>query len=122
LVVQELALAAQVFLCYDSMTLDARNLQDLIWCITKLDYTYEGANTEVENQIMSSPYRQLTFGTFSSQMSKMLERDEPLLDLTARYGYAECSELRDQIFAVHSLASACCCIAVPIDYSISLPE
>jgi hypothetical protein len=26
LVVQELALAAQVFLCYDSMTLDARNL------------------------------------------------------------------------------------------------
>lgn len=104
------------------MTLDARNLQDLIWCITKLEDTYEGVNTEVQNQIMFSPYRKLTFGTFLSQMSKMLKRDEPLLEVIARYSYAECSELRDQIFAVHSLASTCCCIAVPIDYSMSLPE
>jgi hypothetical protein len=43
-----------------------------------------------------------------------------LLQLSLEFGAANCSERRDKIFGLHSLASICCQIAIPVDYSIPL--
>ncbi|KAH6719484.1 heterokaryon incompatibility protein-domain-containing protein, partial [Leptodontidium sp. MPI-SDFR-AT-0119] len=45
-----------------------------------------------------------------------------LFDLCIKHGQAQCEDPRDKVYGLQSMAQTCCREAVPIDYSLSLPD
>ncbi|TGO12189.1 hypothetical protein BTUL_0093g00380 [Botrytis tulipae] len=50
------------------------------------------------------------------------EQAHPLLELLFTYSEAQCEDIRDKVFGLHSLAHDCCKREVPVDYGISVLE
>ncbi|KAG4442033.1 hypothetical protein IFR05_002501 [Cadophora sp. M221] len=59
----------------------------------------------------------------SEDRNTVVEKDPPsLFDLCIKHGQAECEDPRDKVYGLQSMAQTCCREAVPIDYSLSLPD
>ncbi|KAK6604740.1 hypothetical protein H4I96_05322 [Botrytis cinerea] len=50
------------------------------------------------------------------------EQAHPLLELLFTYSEAQCEDIRDKVFGLHSLAHDCCKREIPVDYGISILE
>lgn len=50
------------------------------------------------------------------------EQAHPLLELLFTYSEAQCEDIRDKVFGLHSLAHNCCKKEIPVDYGISILE
>lgn len=50
------------------------------------------------------------------------EQAHPLLELLFTYSEAQCEDIRDKVFGLHSLAHDCCKQGIPVNYGISVLE
>lgn len=67
-------------------------------------------------------YRESSAFSIMNERIKRSFDDRPLLSLSLHYGKSTCEDLRDRVFGLHGIASECCKNAIPVDYSLSVPE
>lgn len=48
--------------------------------------------------------------------------EHPLLRLCIEFGHARCEDQRDKVFGLREIASKCCQLAAPVDYTLSMAQ
>ncbi|KAI9642823.1 hypothetical protein NHQ30_008556 [Ciborinia camelliae] len=123
-VIQELTLAKEILVqCGESYF----EWKDLARCCDNLEQISEHWLTirdkkvyrlvcKVKDSIPCRLHRQ------RKESRKFGEQAHPLLELLFTYSEAQCQDIRDKVFGLHSLAQDCCKREIPVDYGISILE
>jgi hypothetical protein len=79
-----------------------------------------GEERKISMSIMTSIPAKLCQEQSRRSVDKPVGNCKPLLLLCSEYGEADCADVRDKIYGLHSLAPTCCRMFVTIDYSLPL--
>jgi hypothetical protein len=126
-IIQEILMAKNIIICSGTKMLKWESFKwifnGLLDRITATFRPYD-ANSGEERKIISSIMTSIPAKLCKEQSrrseDKSVENHRPLLLLCSEYGEADCADMRDKVYGLHSLAPSCCRMIVTIDYSLPL--
>jgi hypothetical protein len=117
-IIQEIVLGANLRLCFESNQMDCRIIHSVVYAASRIDLYGDLKDDQTQDQIKHSPLAKLLMHKKYTGTAWELA---PLVELMHTFRHSGCTEPRDKVFGLLSLAEPCCREAISVDYAKSLP-
>jgi hypothetical protein len=114
--IQEVQFAADAALYYGNDAIDWEVFIGVSYSAINIDYNGDTEEEDIQHQLLASHAVRL-WGQKTQDVIRNWDGSDPLLLLFKRHHGAQCIDLRDKVFGIHSLAKDCRKNAVPVDYT-----